>query len=107
MHRFEARGLRVNSALPSSLLLLLFFLPHFNVILLSGIYVSQLKETSLVSLLEERTSSSYITLMCMRTNSLVLAHLQIPKLICLATFEIKFDCFANPGLTLEVVNNKN
>jgi hypothetical protein len=36
-----------------------------------------------------------------------LAHLQIPKLICLATFEIKFDCFANPGLTLEVVNNKN
>jgi hypothetical protein len=27
MLRFEARGLRVNSALPSSLLLLLFFLP--------------------------------------------------------------------------------
>jgi hypothetical protein len=27
MLRFEARGLRMNSALPSSLLLLLFFLP--------------------------------------------------------------------------------
>jgi hypothetical protein len=41
-----------------------------------------------------------------KSYSHVLAHLQIPKLICLATFEIKFDCFANPGLTLEVVNNK-
>jgi hypothetical protein len=66
----------------------------FNVILLSG---------------DERTSPSYINLThdVHAHDSHVLAHLQIPKLICVATFEIKFDCFANPGLTLEVVNNKN
>jgi hypothetical protein len=47
MLRFEARGLRVNSALPSSLLLLLFFLLHFNVVLLSQYMFHNLKKPAL------------------------------------------------------------